>query len=76
MAPHDPADRPPFDDDDDEAEPVNWTCRLEVPERSYAEHIAPAGAERRAKRHAAEVLYAAILAHYADYARRMKWVSE
>lgn len=71
MAPHDAADRPPFDDDDEEAEPVNWICRLEIPERSYAEAIARAGAKRESKR-AAELLWAIIVADLADEARRMR----
>lgn len=66
---HSEADRSPFDDDDEDA--VNWTCRLEIPERSYAEAIAQAGA-RREGRLAAELLWAAIVADLAAEARRMR----
>lgn len=64
----DQRDPPP---DDDDAEAINWTCRLEIPERSYAEHIASAGA-RREGREAAVILWGIILADLAAEARRMR----
>ena len=62
---------PPYDDDDAEAEPVNWICRLEVPERSYAVHIAETRAGHAGRR-AAQVVWDAILAGLTAEARRMR----